>query len=168
MTETISLTSWNDYRDWLRAAYSLYLHDLSKYGADYELSPAGVWQPDYLPYWLEHDFCVPLIIRSGDLPVGFAFVGRHPFPFMSEDVEFHLAEFFILAAHRRAGVGERAARAVFERFNGAFELMVLPRNTPALAFWRRVTSSFGAIEGREGEAIHFAFSTGAGRQARPA
>ena len=127
------------YREWLRHVYPLYLHDLSQFDQNgYHLSPSGRWEPDHLPYWLSHAFCHPLVILSGTDPVGFAFIGEVPFPFMSEDVQFRLSEFFVLRAYRRSSIGRRAALAVLASFSGSFELTVLEANTPALAFWRAV------------------------------
>ena len=36
----------------IRHLYPLYLHDLSEFGDGYSLDAEGLWQPDYLPYWL--------------------------------------------------------------------------------------------------------------------
>jgi predicted acetyltransferase len=49
-----------------------------------------------------------------------------------------LEDFFVLRAHRRAGVGAKAARAVFAKRLGPWSLTVRDGNAPALAFWRTV------------------------------
>jgi predicted acetyltransferase len=126
-------------RAWLENVYPFYLHDLSEFDLDaYHLDASGRWQPDYLPYWLRQPFCFPLIALSGDVPVGFAFVGQRPFPFMAADQDFNLAEFFLLRSHRRTGLGRQVALQVLRRFPGRWELSVLPRNVGAIAFWRSV------------------------------
>ncbi len=155
----------SSHADWLRHVYSFYLHDLSQFAADeYRLSARGHWEPDHLPYWLSQPFCYPLVLKAGDAPVGFAFVGQEPFPFMSPGVRFRLAEFFVLRAHRRFGVGRAAALAVFAYCIGSFELTVLPRNAPALAFWRAVLPQAAAtpiIESTASGLVRFAFTTAA-------
>jgi predicted acetyltransferase len=126
---------------WLHHVYAFYLHDLSEFDPNgYVLSPSGLWQPDYLPYWLERPHCHPLVILSEGTPCGFAFIGEAPFPYMSLGVQFRLAEFFILRARRGTGLGSIAVRALLARFRGSFELTVLAGNAPALAFWRRILS----------------------------
>ena len=52
-----------------------------------------------------------------------------------------IAEFFVLRRLRRAGVGSQAARAVFEKYPGAWQVHEVAANTPAQAFWRRVIAS---------------------------
>jgi predicted acetyltransferase len=47
-----------------------------------------------------------------------------------------LAEFFILRKYRRLGIGSQAAKLVFERFPGRWEMAVMKNNRPALSFWR--------------------------------
>jgi predicted acetyltransferase len=153
------------HREWLRHVYPFYLHDLSQFERqEYHLSPSGHWEPDHLPYWLGHAFCHPFVLLSGTFPVGFAFIGQVPFPFMSEDVQFRLSEFFVLRAYRRSGIGRRAALAALASFAGSFELTVLEANAPALAFWRAVLPQAVATPIREATSpglIRFTFTSAA-------
>ena len=129
----------------LRALYPLYLHDLAAHGADYTLDADGTWQPDLLPYWLSpraETHALLLRVGAPALPAGFALVGTRPFPFMTEGVDVRMAEFFVLAPHRRTGLGRRAAHALFDRFPGTWEVAQLPRNAPAIAFWRSVIRQY--------------------------
>jgi predicted acetyltransferase len=130
----------------LRNLYPLYLHDLSEFGGGYSLDAQGLWQPDYLPYWLSgKEGCHPLLFRLDGRPVGFALVGQAPFPFMTPGRDFHLSEFFVLRGERRHGLGRRAAFALFDRFpGGTWELSQLPANQGATAFWRRVIGEYMA------------------------
>lgn len=129
--------------------YPLYLHDLSEFGDGYTLDAEGRWQPDYLPYWLSGKAeCHPLLFQREGRTVGLALVGQAPFPFMTPGRDFHLSEFFVLRGERRHGVGRQAAFALFERFQGVWELSQLAANTGATAFWRRVVGEYmgGAFE----------------------
>jgi predicted acetyltransferase len=152
-----------ELREWLRDTYPLYLCDLSEFDTvTYRLNPEGRWEPDHLPYWLEHPFCLPFVALADEVPVGFAFVGRRPFPFMSPLCEFRLCEFFVLRRYRRAGMGRSIALAVLSRMPGAWELVVLPRNTSAATFWRAVVplvAAAGFTETCDEAGVRFAFST---------
>ena len=53
-----------------------------------------------------------------------------------------VAEFFVLQRYRRAGVGEHAARGLFDRFRGRWEVRQKTENTRAIAFWRRVIDRY--------------------------
>jgi predicted acetyltransferase len=57
---------------------------------------------------------------------------------MTPGRDYRMCEFFVLNRSRRRGVGRRAAHAVFAMFPGVWEVSELPRNTGAVAFWRRV------------------------------
>lgn len=127
----------------LRNIYPLYLHDMSQFGVEYRLDEQGHWQPDYLPTWLSGSPEVhPLLLRWEGRTVGFAFVGQAPFPYMTPGRDFRMSEFFILRGERRRGVGRLAARAIFERYPGVWEVSQLPGNRSAIAFWRGVISEY--------------------------
>src|SRR5512140_2307438 len=103
----------------LRNLYPLYLHDLSEFGGGCTLDAQGVFQPDYLPTWLsQSEQTHPLLFPLGYRPVGFAFVGQAPFPYMTAGRDYQLSEFFIIRSERRHGLGQRAAVEVFDRFRG--------------------------------------------------
>jgi predicted acetyltransferase len=157
-----------DARDWLREAYPLYLNDLSEFAAGkYKLDATGHWEPDYLPYWLEQPFCLPLVAVVSRIPVGFAFVGHPPFPFMSPSRDFRLCEFFVLRGRRRTGVGRRMAISALSSMPGEWELAVLLRNTTAAAFWRVVLPLVSLAQPTEVEnedELHFTFSTRGSRE----
>ena len=60
-----------------------------------------------------------------------------------------LAEFFVMRAYRRKGVGRRAARTLFDRLGGAWEVGQIPANEPAQAFWRSVIAEYTGGEFEE-------------------
>ena len=98
-----------------------------------ELTPAGPSvYPQLALYWRDPDR-MPYLIRVADRDVGFVLVRRHP------GTVFHeLAEFYVVPAWRRHGIGRVAAQAVFDRYPGWWHLQILDDNTGAQAFWRRV------------------------------
>src|SRR5512143_1804054 len=94
---------------WLKHVYPLYVHELSAYDEkNYYLDERGIWQPDLIPYWMAEVCCHPMLVVDGTEPIGFALVGQKPFPYRVTDAEFRLAEFFVLAARRRRGIGQAA------------------------------------------------------------
>jgi len=147
----------------LRRLYPLYLHDLSAFTEHYVLDDDAQWQPSYLEDWLTRPTSHSLLIRVDGRPAGFALVAERPFPHMPQDVDFHLAEFFVAQPYRRRGVGRAGALATLRAFTGSWNLSVIDRNLPALAFWRVVTAEFTGGDYSElagsGELFH-RFSTG--------
>ena len=132
-------------RAWLTNVYSFYLHDLSEFDDGYyRLSSDGRWEPDHLPCWLVDDTDSPLIIRASHERVGFALVNTAPSPHIIPGADYRLAEFFVLRSFRRAGVGRRAAFALFDGLPGIWEIRELPRNRAAIAFWRAIVTEYAA------------------------
>ena len=136
----------------LRRLYDAYLEELTSFGASYRRRadgrweyrpPGGDWGPDHLPYWLgkgpEHHV---LLFRLGREVIGFAMVGLRPARWMSPRTDACVSEFFVAPHARRRGVGEAAARRIFERFPGRWEILEVPGNAPAIAFWRRVVGRY--------------------------
>lgn len=127
----------------LRNLYPLYLHDLSEFGVGYRMDSQGQWEPNYLGTWLAPSSEVhPLLLRWEGRTVGFAFVAQSPFPYMTPGRDFRMSEFFILRGERGYGLGRRAAIAVFERFQGVWEVSQLPANHAATSFWRKVIREY--------------------------
>jgi predicted acetyltransferase len=74
----------------------------------------------------------PYLLREGDAVVGFALVRQRG------DGRCEMAEFGVLPAHRRRGVGSEAVRAVLACHPGPWEVRSFPGDARAGAFWQRV------------------------------
>ncbi len=137
-------TPGDSERRWIENVYPFYIHDLSEFGESiYHLSEEGAWQPDYLPVWFSAPGARPLVLRSGNERIGFAFVGQDPFSYRSFDADQRLSEFFILRSCRGRGLGRAAAMSVVQAFPGVWELFTLRSNQPAQAFWEKVLGRAG-------------------------
>lgn len=87
------------------------------------------------PYFRDADRH-PFLLRDGPL-VGFALV-RETAPLAGDGQVFDMAEFFVLRAHRRRGVGHDAAAQLFRLFPGEWQVRQRAGNDAARSFWRRV------------------------------
>ena len=107
----------------------LYLHDLSEFTAA-NVGSHGLYGYFYLDdYWTEPDRH-PFLFRAEGHWAGLAFV-RSGSP-------HDMAEFFVMRRFRRKGIGRAAARILFERFPGDWQIRQLAANGPATHFWRSV------------------------------
>ncbi len=123
----------------LKRLNPLYLHELSAFTDYYRIDREARWQPDHLPDWLTFDLQHPFVVYCGDLPVGLSLVAEAPFEHMAHGGDYQLFEFFVIASHRRRGIGRAAALATFARFPpGEWVVTEVPRNTAAQSFWRGV------------------------------
>lgn len=135
-------------RAWIARHYPEYVNELAlrvsgSAGPFLTDGEHGNRQPEWLLRWFRDDRTHPLLILSGGQPAGFALVARPLAPVANPQPVVHeMAEFFIRAAHRRRGVGAEAAGLIFRRFGGDWRVTEARRNTPAVAFWRRVIGTF--------------------------
>lgn len=109
----------------------LYLYDMTE-SMPFPVGADGRFEYDFFDrFWR-----FPYLIHADDEIAGFAFVidecpltGRQPCWFM--------AEFFVLRAYRRRGVGQGALDAILAHHPGDWHIAVPHDNKPAQAFWSR-------------------------------
>jgi predicted acetyltransferase len=154
-------------REWLINVYPLYLHDLSEFDDHYyTLNEQGLWEPDYLPSWLDEGTDHPLIISESGGRVGLALVNESPSPYLMPGIRYRLSEFFVLRKYRRCGFGRRSALALLDQFRGRWQLSVLPRNRPGICFWRTIMADYpGSIcqQATKSSDVLYLFDTGQNR-----
>jgi predicted acetyltransferase len=124
----------------------LYLHDfsaLAPLGSRFgEVNEDGLftYEPGLDGYW-QHSAHVPLLIRADDRIAGFALLNQ--WSALNQPLDRAVAEFFVLRKYRLASIGTRAARQLFRRYPGRWEVPVADYNPGALKFWRSVVRSLG-------------------------
>jgi len=125
----------DDERGAVSNLMQLYLHDFSEIAPRGDIDEAGQFAyPDFDSYWSGNPARRVYIFRSDGALAGFAFV--NDWSPSGQDVDHGLAEFFVLRAHRRSGVGWEAASQLFEALPGQWEVAVRSANVPAENFWR--------------------------------
>ena len=129
----------------LRRLMELYLYDFSEFDLA-DIGPRGLYTYPYLDaYWIDPNRH-PFLIRVEGRLAGFVLVTRYSY--LNGEVDLALGaawvigEFFVMRRYRRQGIGEAAARQVFDRFPGAWQVAQLRENTPATAFWRKVIGRY--------------------------
>jgi predicted acetyltransferase len=133
-----------DARDAPRLAGLLesYVEELSPFFPAVRRGPDGRFGYAPLPlYWSEPDRRFAFLIHRGAHLAGFA-LATHGSPVAKDPAVHDIAEFFIEAAHRRAGVGRHAALALWDRFPGPWTVRVLEANATARRFWNETTLAF--------------------------
>jgi predicted acetyltransferase len=132
-------------RQWIQGVYGEYLDALSDLNTGL-FSVLGADNPredEIFANWFANDQSHPLLILKGEDAVGFALVTRPRIPAAGETAaNYTMSEFFVRKAHRRVGIGRDAATLIFDRFAGEWELVEYQRNPGAVAFWRRVLTTY--------------------------
>jgi predicted acetyltransferase len=128
----------------------LYIHDLSEAFPDIELGPDGRFGYSKLPgYWTEPERRFAFLITCDSRTVGFALATLGS-PVSDDPDVFDVAEFFVLRAYRRSGVGRKAALLLWNRLRGSWTVRVSGGNAGACVFWRRIIAEY-----TNGAAIEF-------------
>ena len=126
-------------RLWIEGVYRDYLDDLAPLntGIFPVLGEVGHREPDQVAHWFADPQAHPFVIAQATERVGFALVVRG-----SGQAGYRMAEFFVSRPNRGRGVGQGAARLIFDRFAGRWEIIEYLRNPAAVRFWRRVVSRY--------------------------
>jgi predicted acetyltransferase len=128
MSQVAVIEAQLDQKAVIRHLLELYLHDFSELDGN-EVDEHGLYGYRYLDhYWTENDRRPFLFLVDGRW-AGFALI-RLGDP---NDV----AEFFVLRKYRRRGIGNVAARDLFQRFPGAWQVRQIATNVAATTFWRQ-------------------------------
>ena len=125
----------------------LYKYDFSEFaeiGSPYgEVGPDGRFIYEGLDCYWQEDGRFALTVEADGRLAGFVLVNR--WSALNRLLDHAVAEFFVLRKYRRIGVGSHAARVLFERWPGRWEVAVARYNKPALSFWRKAICA--AVDG---------------------
>ncbi len=142
-------------RQWIQHVYAEYIEALADLntGLFSVIGGDSPHEDEIFAHWFSSDHSHPLLILKGPEPVGFALVTRPLIAASGEAaVNYHMSEFFVRKQYRRVGIGRDAARLIFDRFAGDWEIVEYQRNPGAVAFWRRVLAVY--CPGRFTERTH--------------
>ena len=125
----------------------LYAHDFSEFLL-LDLESDGRFNsfPNLALYWSEPEH-YPFLVRVGGNLAGLVLVKLGSELSGRQEV-WDMAEFFVVRAHRRRGIGTQIAQEVWARFRGPWEVRVMGANVRACRFWERAIPQF------TGQAIH--------------
>jgi len=124
----------------LNNLFELYAHDFSEY-VPLDLKPSGRFDVTVGEQWWARDDHFPFFIRSVGKLCGFALVRRGS-RVTGADQVMDVAEFFVVRGARGKHVGTSAARALFDRFPGRWEIRARQANPPAIRFWARMLAAW--------------------------
>ncbi len=150
----------------IKNLYPLYLYDLSEHYGNlpneygiYEDEPVKnlIDQYEIQNIWFEKpNILFPYIIMVDEKPAGFMLVATKPY--VSPETDYYVNEFFILRNYRGKKVAEIAAKQVFDRFLGRWELFTnhLEENIRGQKYWRRTVGTYTGNNYEEicGETVH--------------
>jgi predicted acetyltransferase len=123
----------------LRNLYEHYVHDMSEW-LGIEVRADGRFAFDTSPLW-SRDTAV-YFAKLGEQLAGFC-VAISAEKWTGNPAARDVKDFFVLRAHRHAGVADAMAKHLFSQFSTQRVVRVLITNKPALPFWRRAVRKHG-------------------------
>ncbi|MGN7360649.1 GNAT family N-acetyltransferase [Paenibacillus sp. SAF-054] len=148
--------------------YPLYLYDLAEirkvlpnaYGVFEDTDDYTTLQEQMALFdiwWEKENILYPYLIRVDGLPAGFGLVATPPY--LVDDSEYMLNEFFVMRPFRQQSVGEKAAIELFNRFPGKWMLFTAPdeKNLHTRKFWEKTLGKYtlGKYEETDEDLPHF-------------
>lgn len=115
-----------------------YLHDMAEWFR-FDTGPDGRYGYDMAKHWARGDRVY--LARVGDALAGFALVGP-TMPHIDDPLAYDVDEFFVIRRYRRAHVGERLARTIWDAERGQWLVRVFEGNKPAVPFWRDIVGRY--------------------------
>ena len=153
-----------DERDIIFNLLQYYLHNFSEFEDD-STDEQGMYDYPYLDFYWSESARLPFLIRLNDNIAGFALVRTDMDP-RNGEAFMDMAEFFVLRVYRKQGVGNFAARDLWNRFPGFWHVSVLNSNKAAYPFWKNAIESYTRNQYSEeadtkalGRAVTFVFSS---------
>ena len=130
----------------LHNLFELYVHDMSEWFG-IETRADGSFGHDTSSYWSGD--CAVFLAKRGEALAGFAVVGSAE-QWLGKREARDIKEFFVLRAHRHAGVADAMAQHLWNEFPAEWIVRVLATNKPAVPFWRRSVRAYtnGVYEDR--------------------
>jgi len=133
-----------DHKSVLIQLMNLYNYDFTEFEDD-DINEHGYFNYSYTDHLWTEDSRHPFFIRVNGKLAGFVIVKDNSdqrFQYIDDKNAHHINEFFVMKKYRRGGVGSFAAKAVFDKFKGKWEVCQMPNNLPARKFWKSVISEY--------------------------
>lgn len=118
----------------------LYEYDFSEFTGK-DINAYGRYGYSYLDYYWTEEKRSPFFIKVDGKLAGFVLICDYCYILKDVDAYF-VGEFFVMRKYRKLGVGSAAAKQVFDRFKGHWELTMHPHNPDSYAFWTKVVSEY--------------------------
>jgi len=123
---------------------NLYNYDFTEF-QNVDINEHGYFNYPYTDHLWAEESRYPFFIRVNEKLAGFIIVKNNSsqcFKYIDDKNAHHINEFFVMKKYRRNGVGSSAAKAVFSKFKGKWEVCQMPNNVPARKFWKSIISEY--------------------------
>lgn len=116
-----------------------YFYECSFY-ENMQVDDLGNFGYDYLDAYFTDNDRWAYILRVDDRLAGFAMVNK--FFDDRQDLDFSMAEFFILRYYQGKGLGRYFAHALFDKHRGKWQAAMHCNNKKGIAFWNKIICDY--------------------------
>jgi predicted acetyltransferase len=119
-----------------------YVYEMSRYCGflpGWECPKDGLYECFDFKKYFEAPDTYPFLIKDGEELVGFVVVDKKG---VTPDIDWNMAQFFVMAKFQKQGLGKRFTHQVFDEFKGLWAVNVIPENLGALQFWRKTVGAY--------------------------
>jgi len=111
-----------------------YVYDRTKY-MGWECPENGMFECIDFKHYFESANEQAFLIRVNDELAGFVLLDKM---ILTEQVDWNIGEFFVLAKFQGKGIARQVAKEIFKQFPGKWSVAVMPENIKAVNFWRKM------------------------------
>jgi len=115
-----------------------YVYDMSEY-MGWGIEEDGLYECISFKHYFQKENTFPFLIKYDNELSGFVIIDKVG---SSSEIEFNMAQFFILRKFKHKGIGRHVAHECFNKFRGNWEVMVIPGNEGAYRFWRSTIKNY--------------------------
>ncbi|OPA72941.1 GNAT family N-acetyltransferase [Paenibacillus selenitireducens] len=124
----------------LRQLIEFYEYDFSEFN-DADINEHGFYGYKYFDHYWTEDKRQAYFVKVDGQYAGFVLVNDHCY-ILHGDNSRSISEFFIMRKYRRKGIGERAAKHVFDKHVGSWEVLQHGNNSASQEFWRNTINEY--------------------------
>jgi len=111
-----------------------YVYDMTRY-MGWECPEDGLFEFRDIKHHFENPEERAFLIKVDDEIAGFILLDKRV---LVEPVDWNMGQFFVLAKFQGKGVASKVAREIFKMYPGKWSVPVLPENTKAERFWKKI------------------------------
>lgn len=119
-----------------------YVYEMYRYCGflpTWEAPANGLFECVDLSSYCEDPACHAFLIKVDSELAGFVLINKVG---STPDVDWNIAEFFVISKFQGKGVGRHVAEQVFNQFPGIWETTQIPENKAAIDFWKDVVNHY--------------------------
>lgn len=136
--EVVKVTS--EEKSILQNLIKMYCYEWSQYNKmDVNKNGEYDFEHHLSDFW-EKEKHIPFFIKVNSNLAGFVLIDDDFI--INKNADYSISEFFVMHKYRRAGVGRYAAKSIFDKHRGKWEIVQHPHNMTSIEFWSSVVNEY--------------------------